>query len=363
MEKAVQSPAEVLSPGGPAKAESGLFSIESVLKLQKLIFAGSPLSEVLTNIAQLVESQADGMFCTIWLPDEDGKELYCAAAPSLPGFSAHVGTMTVGPKGGSCGTAVYRRESVYVTDILTTPSGITIVTACCLMEFVPFGRARCSTSEGKVLGTFAIHYRESRSPGANDLQLIENASHITGIAIERHMNEQALRRERDRLRLLLEITSSVTSRLDLRQVVEALSTNLFRVMQCDVSALLLPDSESGELRVTILYNPDARGPFREGSLVPMNSSISGQVLRKAKSIRIDSFEQVREDPEIYGNPDGQLLYERVIEEGLKTGCYLPLVGRDRVVGVLMLCRRSDNAFRERRRHLARAGGLSGSDCS
>ena len=63
--------------------------------------------------------------------------------------------------------------------------------------------------------------------------------------------------------------------------------------------------------------------------MPMNSSISGQVLRKGKSIRIDRFEQVREDPEIYGNPDGQLLYERVIEEGLSVGCYLPLMGRDR----------------------------------
>jgi len=200
------------------------------------------------------------------------------------------------------------------------------------------------TSEGKVLGTFAIHYREARSPDASDLELIENASHIAGIAIERHLNEEMLRHERDRLRLLLEITNSVTSRLDIRQVVEALSTNLFRIMQCDVSALLLPDSESGELRVTTLYNPDARGPFREGSLVPMNSSISGQVLRKGKSVRIDSFEQVREDPEIYGNPDGQLLYQRVVEEGLSVGCYLPLVGRDRVVGVLMLSRRSDNAF-------------------
>jgi formate hydrogenlyase transcriptional activator len=115
-------------------------------------------------------------------------------------------------------------------------------------------------------------------------------------------------------------------------------------MQCDVSALLVPDSESGALRVTILHNPDAKGPFREGSLVPMNSSISGQVLRKGKSIRIDSFEQVRDDPEIFGNPDGRLLYERVIEEGLRTGCYLPLIGRNRVVGVLMLCRRSDNHF-------------------
>src|SRR6202167_3180479 len=337
MERAIESPAKVLSRGGRPVDELVLFSNESVLNLQKLIFAGFPLSEVLTNIAQLVESQAEGMSCTIWLPDEDGKELHCAAAPNLAGFSAQVGTMAVGPKGGSCGTAVYRREPVYAADVLTDP-----IWDDYRERLLPYGiRSVWSrplfTSEGKALGTFSINYREPRSPSANDLQLIENASHITGIAIERHMNEQALQRERDRLRLLLEITSSVTSRLDLRQMVQALSTNLFTVMQCDVSALLLPDSESGALRVTILHNPDARGPFREGWLVPRNSSISGQVLRKGKSIRIDSFELVREDPEIYGNPDGHLLYERVIEEGLRTGCYLPLTGRNRVVGVLMLC--------------------------
>jgi len=344
MERTIQFPAKVLSRDAPSEHELGIFSTESVLNLQQLIFAGSPLSEVLANIAQLVESQAEGMSCTIWLPDEDGKELHCAAAPSLPGFIAHVGAMAVGPKGGSCGTAIYRKEPVYVTDILTDP-----IWEHYRNRVLPYGiRSVWSrplfTSEGKALGTFSINYREPRRPSANELQLIENASHITGIAIERHMNEQALQRERDRLRLLLEITSSVTSRLDLRQMVEALSTNLFRVMHCDVSALLVPDSESGALRVTTLHNPDMRGPFREGSLVPMNGSISGQVLRKGKSIRIDRFEQVRDDPEIFGNPDGRLLYERVMEEGLRTGCYLPLIGHDRVVGVLMLCRRSDNSF-------------------
>jgi formate hydrogenlyase transcriptional activator len=344
MERAIQFPAKVLSRDTPSEQDLGLFSTESVLNLQKLIFAGSPLSEVLANIAELVESQAEDMSCTIWLPDEDGKELHCAAAPSLPGFIAHVGAMAVGPKGGSCGTAIYRKKPVYVTDILTDP-----IWEHYRNRMLPYGiRSVWSrplfTSEGKALGTFSINYREPRRPSANELQLIENASHITGIAIERHMNEQALQRERDRLRLLLEITSSVTSKLDLRQMVEALSTNLFRVMQCDVSALLVPDSESGALRVTILHNPDAKGPFREGSLVPMNGSISGQVLRKGESIRIDSFEQVRDDPEIFGNPDGRLLYQRVIEEGLRTGCYLPLIGRDHVVGVLMLCRRSDNHF-------------------
>jgi formate hydrogenlyase transcriptional activator len=309
-----------------------------------LIFAGSPLPEVLTIIARLVESQREGLFCTIWLPDEGVSYLYCVAAPGLPGFCEHVGRTEVCAKGASCGTAVYRRQPVYVTDILTEPTWDDY-----RHLMLPYGiRSVWSrplfSSEGKVLGTFAILYREVRTPDSMDLQLIENASHVTGIAIERHMKEQVLQRERDRLRLLLEITSSVTSRLDLRQVVEALSMNLFRVMQCDVSALLLPDSESNDLRVTMLHNPDARGPFREGWLVPTNGSISGQVLRTAKSVRIDSFEQVREDPEIYGSPNGKLLYEHVVEEGLKTACYLPLVARGRVVGVLMLSRRSENTF-------------------
>src|SRR5580704_7023459 len=203
-----------------ARNDLALFSSESVLNILKLIFAGAPLPEVLAIIARLVESPSDGTFCTIWLPEEGGRRLYCAAAPSLSGFCAHVGCTTVGPQGASCGTAVFRKEPVYVTDILTdplwddyrhlmSPYGIRSVWSRPLF-----------TKEGKALGTFAILYREPRSPGASDLQLIENASHITGIAIERHMKEQALQRERDRLRLLLEISNSVTSRLDLRQVVE-----------------------------------------------------------------------------------------------------------------------------------------------
>ena len=346
MESTTQSPAKPVLSEKDAQNASGLFSSEAVLSILRLIFAGAPLAEVLAIIARLVDSPDDGTLCSIWLPTDDGRQLYCVAAPSLPGFIEGAGSMLIGPKGGACGTAVHRREPVYVTDILTDP-----VWDVYRHRLLPFGiRAVWSqplfTREGKVLGTFAIHYREARSPDAIYLELIENFSHIAGIAIERHLNEEKLRHERDRLRLLLEITSSVTSRLDLRQVVEALSTNLFLVMQCDVSALLLPDLESGELRVSNLYNPGAKGPFREGSLVPMNSSISGRVLRKGKTVRIDSFEQVRKDPEIYGNPDGQLLYERVIEEGLSVGCYLPLAGRDHTVGVLMLSRRSDNPFKD-----------------
>src|SRR6266851_1422277 len=117
-----QSPsARALSRVEPPQSESGLFSGESVLNILKLIFTGAPLADVLTIIARLVEAQGKGMFCTIWLLDKEGGYVHCATAPSLPGFITHWGRTPVGPDGACCGTAVYRREPVYSTDILSDP--------------------------------------------------------------------------------------------------------------------------------------------------------------------------------------------------------------------------------------------------
>lgn len=342
MQGAAQTPTQVLSR--PAQDEPSCFSSESVLNILKLILAGSPLPEVLTIIARLVESQAKGMFCTIWLPDAEGKYLRCAAAPSLLGFCTDVGCMAVGPKGGSCGTAVFRREPVYATDILKDPIWDNYRNL-----MLPYGiRSVWSrplfTSEGKTLGTFAMLYREPRSPGRTDLQLIESASYITGIAIERHMSEEALRHERDRLRLLLEITNSMTSQLDLRHLVETLSTNLLSVTRCDFCALLLPDADSGQLRLTTLYNPEVRGSLRDGTIIPLRGSICGKAFRTAKTQHYNNFEELRDDPESFGNEVGRSFYERVKAEGLISGCDLPLITRNGVVGVLAALKRSERAF-------------------
>ena len=344
MEQPTESLLQLLSRAEQEQNQSGFFSSESVLDVLKLILAGSPLSEVLAVIAGLVESQGEGTLCTIWLPDADERQIYCAAAPSLPGFSAHVGPMYVSPKGASCGTAVYRREPVYVTDIfsdslwddyrdLVSPYGIRAVWSRPLFS-----------SEGKVLGTFAILYREVRSPSAADLELIENASHIAGIAIERHRNEQQLRRERDRLRLLLKITNSMTSKLALGPLLETLSTNLLSVTQCDFCALLLPDADHSHLRVTVLYNPEGRGAIPDGTMVPVKGSTCGKAFVSGKNQHIHRLEDLRHDPESYGNSEGRRFFDRVLAEGLRSGCELPLIGRKGVIGVLAAFSRSERAF-------------------
>jgi formate hydrogenlyase transcriptional activator len=346
MESRTQSPAHLALSKTKYQNQSALFSSESVLSILRLILAGAPLAEVLTIIAQLVESRGDGILCTIWLPHDYGRQLHCAAAPSLPGFITQVGSMLIGPKGGSCGTAVYRRESVYVTDILNDP-----VWDHYRHLLLPFGiRAVWSrplfTSDGKVLGTFAIHYREARSPDPIDLQLIENASHIAGIAIERHLNEERLRLERDRLRLLLEITNSVTSKLDIRRLVETLSTDLLRVTRCDFCALLLPDADGAHLRVTVLYNPEGRDAICDGTMVPLKGSTCGKAFLTARNQHINRLEDLRDDPETFGSREGRRFFDQVMAEGLKSTCEVPLVGRKGVVGVLGAFSRSENAFSE-----------------
>ncbi len=202
------------------------------------------------------------------------------------------------------------------------------------------------SSEGKALGTFAILYREVRSPGTDDLQLIENAGHIAGIAIERHRNEEKLRHERDRLRLLLEITNSMTSKLNLGHLLEVLSTNLLGVTRCDFCALLLPHADSDQLRVTILYNPESRGSICDGTNVPIKGSTCGKAFLTGKNQRINRLEDLRDDPESFGNSEGRRFFERVMAEGLKSGCELPLIGRKGVVGVLGAFSRSERAFAE-----------------
>jgi formate hydrogenlyase transcriptional activator len=233
---------------------------------------------------------------------------------------------------------------VYVTDILNDP-----IWDDYRDVMLPYGiRAVWSrplfASEGKVLGTFAILYRDVRSPSINDLQLIENAGHIAGIAIERQLNKEKLWHERDRLRLLLEITNSTTSKLDFRRLVEALSTNLLSVTRCDFCALLLPHADRKHLVATVLYNPQARGFLPDAAMVPIKGSACGKAFRTGENEHITMLEEMRDDPESFGTDEGRKFFERMVAEGLKSGCELPLIGRHGVFGILSALSRSERAF-------------------
>ena len=166
-------------------------------RILEMIARDAPLEEILEKLVWVVEAQFAGLLCSVLLLDEDGQHARHGAAPSLPKpYSDAIDGLCIGPKAGSCGTAMYRREPVVVADILQDP----------LWELYrsvaePYGLRACWSTpilahSGKALGSFAMYYREPRRPNASETRALELATHLAGIAIERKL----AREERERLR-------------------------------------------------------------------------------------------------------------------------------------------------------------------
>ncbi len=159
----------------------------------EMIASGDPLPEVLNNLCNAVDDQSPGLISTVLLMDPDGKRLWPVAGPKVPeGYTKIITPLEIGPTVGSCGTAAYRKESVIVSDIANDP-----LWAPYLDLVLPYGLRACwsrplLSTEGEVLGTFAMYYREVRSPQERDQRLIERASHVAQIAIERQRAHEAL---------------------------------------------------------------------------------------------------------------------------------------------------------------------------
>ncbi|MCU1243350.1 MAG: hypothetical protein JWO71_4076 [Candidatus Acidoferrum typicum] len=166
-------------------------------RILEMIARDAPLQEILENLVLVVEAQFTGLLCSVLLLDEDGLHVRHGAAPSLPKpYNKAIDGLSIGPKSGSCGTAMYRGEPVVVTDILQDPLWVPYRA---VVE--PYGFRACWSTpilahSGKVLGSFAMYYREPRGPSQAETHALEMATHLAGIAIERKL----AREERERLR-------------------------------------------------------------------------------------------------------------------------------------------------------------------
>jgi formate hydrogenlyase transcriptional activator len=178
---------------------------EAVLDELKMMLIGAPLNEVLTSVTRLIEAHSEGMLCSIFLVEEDGLHLRYAAAPNLPEtYRAGTDRVCIGPNVGSCGTAAYLRQPVFVSDILSDPKWAKYRNLALQSGLRAAWSSPIMSHDGNVLGTFCIYYREVRQPTPAEIQLIDYASRIAGIAIERHRTQSALQQAYRELRQLID---------------------------------------------------------------------------------------------------------------------------------------------------------------
>jgi len=186
------------SPTSPALAQ--LLPAEAVLDALKMMLTGASLSEVLASVTRLIEAHSEGMSCSIFLLDEDGVHLrYGVPANVTEAYRAATDGVCIGPTVGSCGAAAYLRQPVFIADMLSHPNWQGFRDVVLQSGLRAAWSAPIMSKEKNVLGTFCMYYRELRHPSPNDIQLIDYASRIAGVAIERHRAEEHLRRAQVKL--------------------------------------------------------------------------------------------------------------------------------------------------------------------
>jgi PAS domain S-box-containing protein len=177
--------------------------ITSQNRVLELLASGAPLSAILETICRSVEELAPGVLCSILLLE--GDRLRHGAAPSLPhDYNQKVDGLKIGPTVGSCGTAAYLKKPVIVSDTFTDPLWADFRDLAQQYGLRACWSTPILSQQGEVLGTFAMYYREVRSPSAYELQLIERVTHMASLAIERAQTQAQLRASEQRYRSLFE---------------------------------------------------------------------------------------------------------------------------------------------------------------
>jgi signal transduction histidine kinase len=174
-------------------------------RVLEMIAADASLSEILTSLVLLMEGQAEGLRCSILLLNRDGKHVRHGAAPNLPeAYVKAVDGSPIGPRNGSCGTAMFTRRPVVVTDVMTDPLWADYRELAQICGLRACWSSPILSSRGDILGSFAMYRQETRGPQPDETRLTEIATHIAGIAIDRQRQQEILRERDARINLAAE---------------------------------------------------------------------------------------------------------------------------------------------------------------
>src|SRR5580704_9878630 len=190
------------------------------------------------------------------------------------------------------------------------------------------------TTVHRRLGVLFLGSEKADAFSEEDVSFLSLVADQIALATDDALNFTASRKAQEQLKLLLDLTNSVVSTLDLRELLRNIAANLRRVMQCDFAGVGLPDPEdSTQLRLYAVDFPESKGFIREEVLIPIEGTPPGKAFQTGEPYvaKVDDMAHMAPD-------------SPASAEGFATGCVLPLASRGRIHGVLTLARREQKTF-------------------
>ena len=235
---------------------------------------------------------------------------------------------------------VYHHQQPLVIPFVDQETRFQVSTDCLKKQSIQSACALPLRTAHRRLGCLVCGSKKPEAFSEEEISFLSLVADQVALAVDDALNFKAsqlaqreLESKNDRLKLLLDLTNSLVSNLEFRDLLRAISASVRRVMQCDLVGVSLPDSDSNQLRLHALDFPGSKGFIQEEMLIPWDS-LPGTVFRTGKAVAGNA----RELPQ-FGSETGPRT-----AEGLQSACVLPLVSRNRVLGILGLARFQENAF-------------------
>jgi formate hydrogenlyase transcriptional activator len=198
------------------------------------------------------------------------------------------------------------------------------------------------TTALRKLGALAFGSRVGAAYSEIDVIFLQQVARQVAVALDNALNfeqvqsvQQQLTEERDRLRLLLEVNNTLVSALDLHQLLNAVSASLRRLVPHEYASISLYDRETHRLQIHALDFPVSKGLLQEGLSVAVDNSPTGRALTTRQPVFIN-----RGDIKQFGSD----IARRILDEGLKSACCLPLISHDRPLGTLVVASLEEDNF-------------------
>jgi len=249
-----------------------------------------------------------------------------------------------------------RNEPIYIDDWSEEPSYLRI-RAIAKDEGADLSsviRLPLSTPHRRV-GTLSVGSPEGVRYSLEEFEFLQVAARMVAFAVDdaflqaRVRTAQAdMQRRSERLELLLDLTSRITSNLDFRELLRTIAANVREVMQCDAVAIALVEPTAENFRLYALDFPQGKGLVREDLVLGANAP-GRRALKTGKPVLVEMTAEVEDTL-----PEVQNL---AAAEGIKMMCVIPLVNRGRALGTISVNRRTDVQFTEEEvEFLSRASG-------
>jgi formate hydrogenlyase transcriptional activator len=191
------------------------------------------------------------------------------------------------------------------------------------------------TRGSRSLGVISFGRSYPNAYDEEEVQFLGLVADQIALAIDAAVNSYVSQQVQEQLKLILDLTNQIVSNLEFHDLLQAASGSVRRIMRCDAAAIMLAENNATQLRVHALDYPEARGVFTEGSLIPIEGTMPGDAFKSGKAMVINRLDPAELPLE---------MLQKARAEGLNSFCDVPLISKNRMLGVLAVARREENTF-------------------